>query len=136
MKIKQTIPALLTAAGLAMAAPFAAAQSTPASEQAPAAQQAPAAPTAPAPDAATVSKFVAAYTEIQDIQESYSEKLQSVSDTDKAMELQQEAQQKMHNAVTSNGLDVEEYSQVANQVNSDQDLRARVTREIQEASDS
>src|SRR5690554_2809276 len=99
MKIKQTIPALLTAAGLALTAPFATAQGAPATGQAPAAQQTPAAATAPAPDDATVSKFVAAYTEIQDIQQSYSEKLQSVSDTDKAMELQQEAQQKMHNAV-------------------------------------
>ncbi len=77
-------------------------------------------------DETTVNNFIAAYQEVQAIHQDYSQQLQAAEDPESATELQQEAQEKMQEAVTSNGLTIAEYQQVANLAGQDPELRARI----------
>ncbi len=136
MNIRKVVPMLIAAAGLTFGAQGALAQAAaPETQAAPQTQPAPSQAAAQLDDE-TLDKFVSAYTEIQEIHQEYSGRLQEVTDAEKATGLQQEAQEKMQQAVTEQGLSVEEYAEVANQVSEDPELRARVTRDIMEALDS
>ncbi|HEY7772635.1 MAG TPA: DUF4168 domain-containing protein [Marinagarivorans sp.] len=77
-----------------------------------------------------VKKFVAAYTDVQDVRQDFSQKLQGVQDPEKAKELQQKAQTKMDNAVTDNGLSVDEYRDLAKQINENPQLLSMVQEEL------
>lgn len=90
--------------------------------------------TAPAVDKQEVKKFVAAYTDVQEVRQDYSQQLQGVQDAEKAKDLQQKAQEKMDDAVESNGLTVDEYRELANQINQDPELLAMVQDELIKAS--
>jgi Skp family chaperone for outer membrane proteins len=83
-----------------------------------------------------VSNFVDAYNDVREIHSEYAAKLQNVDDPEKAAELQQEAEQKMQEAVTSNDISVQEYQQIAQQVGQDAQLRSRIQAELNEQSDS
>lgn len=111
--------ALLAAAGLMGGAAIAQAQDGQQTAPPPAAAQ-------EEVDEATVDNFIAAYLEVQTIHQEYSQQLQAAEDPEVATELQQEAQEKMQEAVTNNGLTISEYQQVANLAGQDPELRARI----------
>jgi hypothetical protein len=69
--------------------------------------------------------FVATQKDMAGIQKKYSQKLQANQDKPKkAMEVQQEAQQKMVEAVQDNGLELEKYNQIVRLAQYDADFRA------------
>ena len=68
--------------------------------------------------------FVATQKDMAGIQKKYSQKLQANQDKPKkAMEVQQEAQQKMVEAVQDNGLELEKYNQIVRLAQYDADFR-------------
>ncbi|MDZ7735098.1 MAG: DUF4168 domain-containing protein [Gammaproteobacteria bacterium] len=77
-------------------------------------------------DGQTKEKFVAAYVEIRDVQQEYTEKLQNVDDEGKARELQQQAQAEMVEIVEDNGMSVEEYNQLVGAISNDPELRKEI----------
>ena len=69
--------------------------------------------------------FVATQKDMAGIQKKYSQKLQANQDKPKkAKEVQQEAQQKMVEAVQDNGLELEKYNQIVRLAQYDADFRA------------
>jgi glycerophosphoryl diester phosphodiesterase len=90
------------------------------------------APTAPQTLPATaisdsnLEKFAAVQGDLESIRQEYSVKLENTNDPEQAAALQQEAAQTMVQAVQSTGLKVDTYTQIAQTVNSDPALRARV----------
>lgn len=129
-KIVKFVTTTLSAGALVFGA-----QATLAQEQAPQQvpqQQAPAVEV----DDATVNNFVDAYTDVQKIHNEYAERLQSVEDAEEATTLQQEAQDKMQEAVTSNDITVEEYQTIAQQIGQDAELRSRVQERLEAESGS
>ena len=69
--------------------------------------------------------FVATQKDMAGIQKKYSQKLQANQDKPKkAMEVQQEAQQKMVEAVQDNGLELKKYNQIVRLAQYDADFRA------------
>lgn len=77
---------------------------------------------------ADLQKFVTVQDALDDIREDYSKRLETTSDQDAAIELQQEAGQLMVEAVQSEGLDVETYNTIAMALQMDESLRERVER--------
>lgn len=77
-------------------------------------------------DPQTKEQFVAAYVEIQDIQNVYSEKLQTAADEDQAREIQQQAQDEMIQAVENNGMSINEYNEVVGIISADPELRMEI----------
>ncbi|MFO8155800.1 MAG: DUF4168 domain-containing protein [Pseudomonadota bacterium] len=84
-------------------------------------------------DDQTLDQFVTAFLSVRDIQSEFSEELGNVEDRERAQELQAEAQDKMVEAVEEAGLSVQEYNQVATQMQNDSDLRERVTSAAEDA---
>ena len=74
----------------------------------------------------TIDTFVDAFVAVQDIREDYTERLHSVSEEGEAQALQQEAQEKMLQAVESAGMSVQEYNEVALALQNDPQLMERV----------
>lgn len=87
-------------------------------------------------DDETVSKFVDAYTDVREIHSEYAQKLQNVQDSQQANNMQQEAQQKMEQAVTDNDISVEQYMRIAQQIGQDPQLRSRIQAELEQTSGS
>lgn len=86
---------------------------------------------APKIDDQTLTNFAAAIIELGTIQNKFASRLHSVQDREKAMEIQQEMQEKVIAALQDEGLDVETYNAIAKQMNVDEDLRNKVNAEIQ-----
>lgn len=115
--------ALLAAAGLLFAAGTATAQGqTPA--QAP--DQAPAVEVSDQ----DVENFADAYVAVQTINQQYTEKLQNVEEAEKATEMQQEARDKMENAVEEAGLTISDYQKIAQAAGQDEELRADIQQAV------
>ncbi|SFD79918.1 protein of unknown function [Thiohalospira halophila DSM 15071] len=115
MQYRSTILALLAAGALATApAAFGQAQ-----------QQGQGAPNMEM-NAETLDSFADAYVEVRDIQSDFADQLGSVEDREKAQSLQREAQEEMVSAVEDAGLSVQEYNQVASQMQNDPELREKV----------
>ena len=74
----------------------------------------------------TVDTFVDAFVAVQGIREDYTERLQNASDEGEAQGLQQEAQEKMMQAVEASGMSVQEYNEVAMALQNDPELMERV----------
>lgn len=85
-------------------------------------------------DDGTLSKFVNAYTQVQEINSEYEKRLLNVADADKLAELQEQAQEKMYNAVTRNNISMEDYQRIAQQISTDASLRSRVQEQLQSGS--
>lgn len=81
-----------------------------------------------------IEKFVDALSEIRVIQEEASAELEATSDTQEAQQVQQDAQQKMIEAVEAAGLSVEEYNQIAALMGSDPELQERVHAKLDQRS--
>jgi hypothetical protein len=77
-------------------------------------------------DPQTKEQFVAAYVEIQDIQNQYSEQLQGAADEDQARNIQQQAQDEMIQAVENNGMSIDEYNEVVGIISADPELRMEI----------
>lgn len=73
-----------------------------------------------------LESFMMARAEVRDIQSEYSSRLQDISDDQKVAELQAEAQEKMVQAVQSEGLTVEEFNEIARKANSDPEFNDRL----------
>lgn len=85
-------------------------------------------------DDGTIEKFADAFVEVQRVREALTVELQRVEDEDKANAMVQEARNEMVAAVEDKGLSVDEYNQVANQMDSNPDLRERVVAALEERS--
>jgi hypothetical protein len=132
MQYRSILTALLAAGALATApATFAQAQGQGQGQQhGQGAQQGQQAPGQGAPnmemDSETLDSFADAYVEVRNIQSDFADQLGSVEDREKAQELQREAQEEMVSAVEDAGLSVQEYNQVASQMQNDPELREKV----------
>lgn len=74
-----------------------------------------------------VAKFAQANQQVQDIQTEYTQKLQdSGGDQEQTASIQQEAQEKMVQAVESSGLGVEKYNQILQVAQADPELVKRI----------
>lgn len=82
-------------------------------------------------DDETLENFVAAAKELGEIRNEFVVQLQGVQDENKAREIQEEMNQKMLSAVNSSGIDVPTYNYIANQMNTDQQLRSKVEAMLQ-----
>lgn len=83
-------------------------------------------------DDETLSRFVAAYTDVQKIHGDYAERLQKTNDAEATSDLQQEAEGKMQEAVTRNNITLDEYRSIARQVEKDATLRSRIQAELED----
>lgn len=83
-------------------------------------------PNAPAMDERNVKQFSKAYSEVQEIQDELSGKLQGTDDQREANAMQQEAQREMLDAVKDRGLSVEAYNAMVSRMHSDPALRKKV----------
>ena len=92
------------------------------------APQAPMGQQAPQLDAQTIDRFVDAFVAVQEVREEYSEQLGSAEDAAATEALEQEAQMAMVEAVENQGMSVDQYNQVAMQVQHDPEM----VRQIQE----
>lgn len=79
-----------------------------------------------------LEQFVAAYAEIQAIRAEYMPKLQQAEDEEEQAKLQEQGQKEMVDAVRAEGLDVSEYQQIGQKINSDRELQSRVQDLMQE----
>lgn len=75
---------------------------------------------------AELQSFAEARTAITEIQQDYSQRLQSADDPEKANKLQQEANEKMIGAVEETGLDVDSFNQIAMAVQNDPELQQKL----------
>lgn len=78
-----------------------------------------------------LEKYAQAQEKVMNISRRHSQRLEGVQDRDKAVELQQQAQQQMVEAVKSTGLTVEEYRQITEKAQSDPEFRDRLLKELQ-----
>lgn len=117
MKKTLTASALLSALLLATA---------PAIAQTDAAMPPAAAQPAASIDDAQLEKFATALNKISQLQEEAMAKLGQVENQEQAQAIQQEANESMVDAVTESGLSVEDYNQIANQLQTDPALQQRL----------
>lgn len=82
-------------------------------------------------DDRTLDKFAAAYAEVSAIQTKATEELKTTTDPAKVQTVKDSAETQARQAVEKNGLDAAQFNQIAQQVVSDQDLRARVVEKLQ-----
>ena len=75
-----------------------------------------------------LNKFTKAQQKVSEVHREYSASLQEAKDPQEAQKLQAEAQGKMQGAVTSAGLSVDEYNQIAEQVHKNPDLQKKMAK--------
>lgn len=95
----------------------------------PDAPQQPAQPQQPArPDFndATLERFAGAWSEVQSIRDEYIGEIQAASDAEQAQSLQQEAQEKMVEAVTDAGVEVSDYNAIATHMGQDPEFAQEI----------
>ncbi|UEX78967.1 DUF4168 domain-containing protein [Sediminicurvatus halobius] len=74
----------------------------------------------------TLQQFVEAHSGVLAIRDEYTQRLQEADDREQAMALQEEANERMVNAVTDTGLSVEEYGEIARAASGDTELSERI----------
>lgn len=101
-------------------------------------QAAPADPATPSQGAATtpvdqkkVEQFADAYVQVQTIQQKANADLQTTTDPAQADQVKSNAQSEMIAAVERSGLQVEEFNQIVASMAADNELRSRVSAEVQ-----
>ncbi|MFO7811843.1 MAG: DUF4168 domain-containing protein [Pelovirga sp.] len=82
-------------------------------------------------DDETLENFVDAAKQLGEIRNEFAVQLQGVQDENKAREIQEKMNQKMLSAVDEAGIDVPTYNYIANQMNTDQQLRSKVEAMLQ-----
>lgn len=83
-------------------------------------------------DDETLERFADAYVAVGEVHDEYAERLQGTEATEEAQALQQEANDKMVEAIEANGLEVQEYSAVAAALERNSDLREKVVGMIEQ----
>jgi hypothetical protein len=112
---------------IAMLAPAALAQTQPAPQQAaPQGNAASQTDTGPAPSDTELKNFAGAVVDVQNIKNSLQPQLASAKTPDDRTKLKQSAEQKMEAAVESHQLSPKRYVQIANLVQTDSSVRAKV----------
>lgn len=79
-------------------------------------------------------KFIDAYADIMDIQVSYTEQLEAVTEEAEANALQQQAQMEMQEAVVDNELTIQQYNQIIQMAANNPELQQELEAAIQENS--
>lgn len=129
-RINPTGVAAAVSLGIAMLAPAALAQTQPATppQQAPTQGNAaaPQADTGPAPNDAELKNFANAAVDVQGIKQSMQPQLASAQTADARTKLEAQAEKKMEAAVESHQLSPQRYVQIANLVQTDSSVRAKV----------
>lgn len=134
MKLNRTLLAGVTAVALGFAGSLgvAAAQETSPAAPAPEAQ-APAAAT-PQIDEQKLQSFALAFLEVSEVTQEYQPQIAAAGSVEAQQKLQQEAGQKMVDAVNStNGISVEEYNMIIQAAQADPELAQRINGEITKA---
>lgn len=75
---------------------------------------------------AQLKSFARAYVQIEKIRDAYAPQLQQSQDPQKGMEIQNEAKQKIDEALAKEGMTAESYNQTARLVSTDNALRSKV----------
>ncbi len=78
-----------------------------------------------------LNQFADAYVAVQKVQKEASTELSSDADASKTQQVQTEAQARIVDAIQKNGLQLDEYNQIAQLINADDDLRTRAVQQIQ-----
>jgi hypothetical protein len=78
-----------------------------------------------------IEQFAEAYSEVAQLRDSYTQQIVQAEDPDRATELQQEANEKMIEAVEDKGLTVGEYNMIAEAMDRDPELQERVLQRLQ-----
>ena len=81
---------------------------------------------APSIDETNLKSFARAYVQIEKIRDTYVPQLQQTQDPQKGMEIQNEAKNKIDEALAKEGMTAESYSQTAQLVSADNTLRSKV----------
>lgn len=81
---------------------------------------------------AELDKVAKAYVQITEIRGKFQESLSEVSDPEEAQLLQEEAGEKMVEAVQDNGLDVQKYNEVMEAAQVDEELREKLLARMEE----
>lgn len=81
---------------------------------------------------AELDKVAQAYVQITEIRGEFQETLSEVSDPEEAQVLQEEAGEKMVEAVQDNGLDVQKYNEVMEAAQVDEELREKLLARMEE----
>jgi Domain of unknown function (DUF4168) len=125
-----SIRAAIIASGILLVSPAAFSQS--------AAEQGPPAPATaePAPstvqiDEKKVDQFAAAFVAVQDIQAQAAQQLSSATDETQATQVKASAEKQMIAAVEREGLQVEEFNQIADLLSTDVALRSKVVEKVE-----
>jgi len=79
-----------------------------------------------------IDSFVDAYLDIIGIQEEYTAEIEGSEGSEKARELQEKANDEMVAAIEDNGLSVPEYSEIANAMDQNPELRDEISAKIRE----
>ena len=79
-----------------------------------------------------VSQFADSYLDILEIQEEFTARLEQAQEPEQAQQLQQEANEEMIQAIHDNGLDVQEYTELAQAMDTDPELRQQVVELVTE----
>jgi ABC-type glycerol-3-phosphate transport system substrate-binding protein len=79
-----------------------------------------------------LNQFADAYVAVQKVQKEASTQLSADADASKTEQVQTEAQARIVDAIQKNGLQLDEYNQIAQLINADDDLRTRAVERIQQ----
>jgi hypothetical protein len=127
-RLNRTGIAAAVSLAIAMLAPAALAQSQPTPQQAPPQGNAaaPQAETGPAPNDTELKNFADAAMDVQGIKQSLQPQIASAQTADDRTKLEAQAEKKMEAAVESHQLSPQRYVQIANLVQTDSSVRAKV----------
>lgn len=81
---------------------------------------------------AELDKVAQAYVQITEIRGTFQESLSEVSDPEEAQQLQEQAGEKMVQAVENNGLDVQKYNEIMEAAQVDEELREKLLARMEE----
>lgn len=73
-----------------------------------------------------LQQFAAAWDDVMEIREDYTEQMQQADEQSDAQELQQAANEEMIDAVEASGLDLETYGEIAQAASNDPELANRI----------
>lgn len=79
-----------------------------------------------------LNSFVKAYVEYQRIRASYGPTLESTKDPQRKKRIEEEANRKVKQSLDANGLTADRYNKIFAAVNSDEELRKRVLKKVQD----
>ena len=79
-----------------------------------------------------LEQFVDAVTSVEQVQQDYAAQIQATEDAEQAQTLRQEAQEEMVTAVEESGLSVDEFNLIAQQIQTDPALVARLQNILRE----